>query len=386
MVKNLIWTSYLLSQYDIPYFSAKFNTEEIAESEGISVQMAARDLRYDWFEEIRDKYDYSYIAIAHNKDDNIETFLINLTRGSGIKGLTGIKCKSGKIIRPLLFASRNKIKLYLTENNFNYREDSSNMSTKYTRNLIRHELIPLFERINPGFRNTMIENINRLKETDEIYNQHIALVKESVISKEDGTLTIDLNKLKNKHPLRSILYEIVGDFGFSISQVGDIIHSIDGISGKQFFSATHRIIKDRDVLIMNELTSTVKKEYYIEYDVDSIEVPISLHINKYDRNDNFEITKSERTACFDLDKVQFPLVLRRWKKGDYFMPLGMKNLKKLSDFFIDQKLSLAAKENIWILESNNKIIWIVDQRIDDRFKIRPGTNKILQIESTKKNK
>lgn len=375
-----IFVRNLANEYDIPFFSTRFETKEIAESEGISIQMAARDLRYDWFEETRNKYDYDYIAIAHNRDDIIETFLINLTRGSGIKGFTGIKSKSGKIIRPLLFASRNEIEEYLNKNSFVYREDSSNISVKYSRNLIRHEIIPLFEKINPRFRETIIENISRLKDTEKVYLDNISKTRESVVREENQRILLNLEKLKQLNPLSNFLYEILKPFGFSSSQVTDIIESLNGISGKRFFSLTHRLIKDRTDLIIEEISSINEKYYYIDIDTDSIEYPVKLNFSKFELNNDFEIIKSNKIGLFDLDKIEFPLVLRKWKKGDYFMPLGMKNLKKVSDFFIDSKLSLSDKENTWILESGNKIIWIVGYRIDERFKVTNITKNILKIE------
>jgi tRNA(Ile)-lysidine synthase len=370
----------LAIQYDVPFFTIKFNTKEFAENEGISIQMAARDLRYDWFEEIRKEHNYDFITIAHNRDDVVETFLINLTRGSGIKGLTGIKPKSGNIIRPLLYASRNEITEYIEKQSFNYREDTSNKLVKYSRNLIRHEIIPLFEKINSGFRETVIDNISKLKDTETIYNTRIENTKNSILKIENQKILISLEKLNQLNPLSAYIYEILKPYGFSGTQSLDIIDSLEGISGKQFFSATHRLIKDRNDLIIEEIQQIHNKTYYIDQDSENTASPINLKITKQELNDEFEITKSNYIGFFDLDKIEFPLILRKWKKGDYFMPLGMRNLKKLSDFFIDNKLSLIDKENTWILESCNKIIWIIGQRIDERFKISDKTTNILKIE------
>ena len=375
-----IFVRNLANEFDIPLFSVKFNTQKIAEKEGISIQMAARDLRYEWFEEIRKKYDYDYIAIAHNKDDVIETFLINLTRGSGLKGFTGIKPKSGKIIRPLLFSSRNDILTYLSTNNLEFREDSSNNSVKYSRNLIRHELIPLFEKINPSFRETMIENISRLKESEEVYLDNIRSKKELTFKEENQKIIIDIEQLKLLHPLTTYLHEFLKPFGFSHTQISDIINSLDGISGKKFISLTHRLIKDRTELIIEEVSATQNRSYLIKNKNDSIEHPVSLNIVELQRSENFEISKDTNTGLFDLDLIEFPITIRKWKSGDYFMPLGMKNLKKLSDFYIDEKLSISEKENTWILESENKIIWIIGKRIDERFKITDKTSEILKID------
>lgn len=369
----------IANEYNIPFYKTRFNTSEIAQSEGISIQMAARDLRYEWFEETRLKFGYDSIAIAHNKNDIIETFLNNLSRGTGIKGLTGIKEKSGRIIRPLLFANRNKIEDFITKNKIEYREDSSNKSTKYSRNLIRHEIIPLFEKINPKFQDTIVENISRLKEVESIYLNEIERKKADLISKKDDILLIDIEKLKEIEQKSSFLHEFISPLGFSQTQIEDIIDCINSTPGKQFFSLTHRLIRDRNYLIINEISAVKDKSYLIDANTIKIDNPIQLDFTEIEKDHTFSLIKNENIGLFDLDLIDFPLTLRKWKKGDYFMPLGMKNLKKISDFFIDQKLSIIDKENTWILESNNKVIWIIGYRIDERFKITNHTKNILKI-------
>lgn len=369
----------LANEFDIPFFSKSFNTEEIAKEEGISIQMAARDLRYDWFEELRQKYDYNYIAIAHNCDDVVETFLINLTRGSGIKGLTGIKSKHKHVIRPLLFAYRSDILDYLNNNHFEFREDSSNKSTKYSRNLIRHEIIPLFEKLNPKFKETIIGNINKLKDTKTVYKNTVESVKHSILVEKNEKFYLSIPHLKDLDPVFTYLYEILKPFGFSSSQICDIIESFDSISGKQFLSLTHRVIKDRTELIIEELSGMPTNAHYIEQNQNSLQKPIDLKIEQLEVQGDLEIIPSRSVAQIDMDQLEFPLVLRKWKNGDYFMPLGMNQLKKVSDFFIDQKLSISDKENTWILESNNKIVWILGYRIDERFKITKQTSRVYQI-------
>lgn len=369
----------LANEYNIPLFTVKFNTEEYATKEGISIQMAARNLRYKWFEEVRNKHQYDYIAIAHNRDDVVETFLINLTRGSGIKGFTGIKEKTVNIIRPIIFASRKQIEEYLQDNNYSFREDSTNSTTKYSRNLIRHEVIPLFEQINPSFKETIIENISKLRDIDLIYNQNINTKLSSLITEEKEKTTILLEKLKELNPIQPYLYEYLKQFGFSETQVLNIIESFDNISGKQFFSSTHRVIKDRNELIIEKISTEGRNCYHIEKEISQINNPLRLDFISIKMTNSYSIEKSPKIGLFDMDKLNFPLILRKWKKGDYFMPLGMKNLKKLSDFFIDNKFTISDKENTWILESDNKIVWIIGKRIDDRFKINQQTKNILKV-------
>jgi tRNA(Ile)-lysidine synthase len=369
----------LADNYNIPFYSTRFETQKIADDEGISIQMAARDLRYEWFEEIRIKEKYNYIAIAHNSDDQIETFMINLARGTGIKGLTGIKNKSEKVIRPLLFASREEITDYAKRNNFLFREDSSNSSTKYSRNKVRHEVIPLLETINPGFKKVIIENIQRLKETEQIFNQTIKEKYKQCVTEKSNSLLLNIDELKKLDPIETYLHEFLKPYRFSTTQIKDIVSVLDSNSGKQFFSATHRIIKDRDYMILEEISAQSGKLFYINETDFRIETPIELLIEREDKNEGFVIQKDPNIGQFDFDKLVFPLTIRKWQKGDYFMPLGMNNLKKLSDFFIDQKLSISEKENIWILESENKIVWIIGLRLDERFKVRNDTKTILKI-------
>ncbi len=374
------FVTHLAENYQLPIHTIRFNTPEIAEKEGISIQMAARDLRYEWFEELRQQHHYDYIAIAHNKNDLAETFLVNLVRGTGIKGLTGIKEKAGAIIRPLLFASRKMIDDYCRTNNFEYREDSSNQTTKYSRNLIRHEIIPAFESINPSFIDTMTQNINTLKNTEKIYYHTIQKTLTEIADEQDKKIYFAIDKIKKLEPVETYLFEFLNPYGFSVSQINDIIASLDGISGKQFFSPTHRLIKDRDNLIMEEISLVQSKPFFIEETTGQIEYPIPLTLDKFDKTDDFQINTQKNTAQLDYDKLEFPLTIRKWNKGDYFMPLGMQNLKKVSDFFIDQKVPIPEKEKVWIIESGNKIAWLAGMRIDERFKITQNTTHIFQLE------
>ncbi|MDY6801215.1 MAG: tRNA lysidine(34) synthetase TilS [Bacteroidota bacterium] len=369
----------LAENYQLPIHTIRFNTHEIAEKEGISIQMAARDLRYEWFEELRVKHHYNYIAIAHNKNDLAETFLINLARGTGIKGLTGIKEKSGAIIRPLLFASRKLIDDFCKSNNFEYREDSSNETTKYSRNLIRHEIIPAFETINPSFIDTIAENISKLKNTEKIYYNTIKKVLTEIADEQDKKTYFEIDKIKKLEPVETYLFEFLSPYGFSITQINDIITSFDGISGKQFFSPTHRLIKDRINLILEEISLAQPKPFFIEESTKQTAYPIQLNLEKIEKTEDFQINTQKNIAQLDFHKLEFPLTIRKWNKGDYFMPLGMQNLKKLSDFFIDQKIPIPEKEKVWILESGNKIAWIVGLRIDERFKITENTTQIFQL-------
>ena len=366
----------IAEKHAVPYFIECFNTTEYARARKLSIQMAARELRYEWLEQIRDDCDYRYIAIAHNMDDNIETLLMNITRGTGIKGLTGIPVKSGSLVRPMLFAKREEIVEFAHSNEIFYREDSSNSSEKYRRNFIRHRIIPLFNELNPSFIESagqMIENMNQVK---TLYLKEIEKIEKEVTQVLPFETRINIDALKNKSSAGFFLHEFLSVMGFSPGIIGQIQNSFDAEPGKVFYSPTHRLLKDRTHLILTSRDSGVGMKYYIDEDVPELFQPLSIDFELIDRPDDFRIPTENSVACLDYYQLHFPLVLRKWQKGDYFQPIGLGGLKKLSDFFIDNKLSLVEKENTWILASGNKIVWVVGYRIDDRFKITPKTTKI----------
>jgi len=367
-------------QNSLEFFTVNFNTKKYATKKAISIQMAARELRYNWFEKIRKEKNFDKIAIAHNKNDSVETFLINLTRGTGIKGLTGIKPKNGNIIRPILFVERNEITKYLNNNNIAWKDDSSNKLDKYTRNNIRHNIIPEFEQINSDFISTMQKNIERLDSVYKIYNNEINLKRKKILIKQTDKTLINIDILNNIAPLNTYLFEFLKEFNFTPEQIPEIIDITNSISGKQVISPTHRIIKDRDYLIISEINIIQKnQEFIIAKGAIEINVPIHIHIDMFNKK-NYNIPKQKNIASFDYNKLKFPLKLRKWENGDKFKPLGMTNYKKLSDYFINNKFSIIDKEKTWLLTNcNNNIIWIINNRIDNRFKISENTDKIIQF-------
>ena len=375
-------TETMAGRYEVDFFSRSFNTAEIAKDRGESIQMVARDLRYEYFHEVAEEQGFNYIATAHHLDDQIETFFINLMRGTGIAGLHGIRIKQGKIIRPMMFAQKQDIEAFVTENMLAYREDESNRSLKYTRNRIRHELMPAFLEMNPAFREEMTANIKRLAETEVVFKQYISKVKSDVRHKEGEVTAIDIQKLKALEPLQVFLYEFIMEYGFKKDDVGNIIQSLDGISGKKFLSPTHQLIIDRKNILITPIKKAFPgdEEYEIHRTTTSLKAPVNWAIEEHNADD-YIIPKEDHIASLDLEKLTFPLRLRRWQKGDTFIPLGMKNHKKLSDFFIDNKFSLIQKENTWILCSGGDIVWIAGARIDDRFKVSSNTEKVYRIEA-----
>lgn len=366
-------------QHNIACYIAHFKTSEFASEEGISIEMAARDLRYDWFNQLLDKHGYDYLATAHHQDDLIETFLINLSRGSGIKGLSGIQAKSGRIIRPLLFTNRAEILDYCHRMSIVFRTDSSNIETVYKRNLIRHQILPLLEEVNTAFRKNALKTIGNLNETGLLFQQRMSEIKEMVYSEDEQGVMIQIEKLLNLGPLRTILFELIRPFGFQAEQTDDIIDSLNKESGRKFFSEDYRLVKDREYLLISTRHQKQHKVFYIEEDCTKISNPVHLTIEKMERTKDFRFSTLTNVVDLDMEKLIFPLILRHWQVGEYFQPLGMTGLKKLSDFYIDEKYSIPEKENAWILASGNQLVWIVGKRLDDRYKITAKTKKIVRI-------
>lgn len=367
----------IAEKYKVPFFINRFKTSEYADKEKISIQMAARELRYNWFEKLLKEQGYNYIATAHHQNDQIETFFINLLRGTGIAGLHGILPKQGNIIRPLLFATRNLIEVYAKENNIIFREDSSNSSLKYQRNYIRHNILTHFKSISPDFEKVMFENIDKIYQAEQVMNQYIEIKKSELIQIEKNGIFINIKKLKELSPLKIFMYHILNQYGFNNEVIDNLIPILDTTSGKQFFSSTHRLVKDRELLIIAQINSNTDEidELLIFEETNRIKSPISIDFRITKENEILKINTDRNWAYLDFDKLKFPLVLRKWRKGDFFIPFGMKGKKKISDFFVDQKLSLIEKEQTWLLCSNDDIVWIVGHRIDDRYKLTNQSRK-----------
>lgn len=377
------FVSSVAASYKVKLHVKHFKTREYAGFNKMSVQMAARTLRYDWFEELLSTEGYKVIATAHHLDDQIETFFINVLRGTGISGLHGILPNRMNIVHPMMFAFRRQIEEYASDEAIAFREDSSNRTTKYVRNKIRHDLIPLLGEINPEFRKTITATIERMRETELLLRNHIEQVSSSIIKYDDDVLTIDITSLKELEPLDLYLYEILQPYNFNRSVCLEIAQSIGEISGKIFFSPTHRLLKDREQLIITVTGNEDKDmavESIIEVDTTEIKKPIHLKFSRLKNSPDLKISKSGNIALLDASKLQYPLKLRKWKEGDYFVPYGMNNNKKLSDYFIDNKFSIVEKENAWLLISGNTIAWLVGHRIANGFKITNETTDILKIE------
>lgn len=369
----------LAKKYKVPLFVDHFDTASFAEREKISIQMAARTLRYEWFEKLLDTERYHYIATAHHLNDAVETLLLNLTKGTGIAGLHGIQPKVKRLVRPLLFADKEEIYACVVENQLAWREDSSNQSVKYQRNLIRNEVIPLLKTINPSLESTMKQTIERVKAVEQLFQAEVERVREKLVRKESGITYINFVLLQQEAEPVIKLYELIKDYHFSYIQAQDIWQVLDAGPGRLFESPTHTLVKDRkDLIITGKQLHTFRSASIEEgQQVFALEL-LELHIKELS-GANFTIPTDAAIACLDKQLLQFPLKLRKWKEGDWFCPLGMNKKKKLSDFLIDTKVPLNLKDRIWLLTSNSSIVWIIGHRIDNRFKITDKTEHILQI-------
>lgn len=369
----------LAAYLEFPIMIKRFDVEAEMKEHGISLQMAARDLRYTWFEDLMAQRSMDRLATAHNQNDAIETFFLNLSRGSGIRGLKGISPRRGRIIRPLLFASRAQIETYQKRQKIEYREDSSNRETKYQRNKIRHDVLPVMEQINPGFMEAMEGNMERLGEVFQIYDQFIQKTREKLFTEKQGKITIAIKELRTLHPLRTWLYELFSPYGFTPMQCEGIERIMETGPGRQSISTTHRLFMDRDKMILVPTVSPSFERFYLDDAEKQSSLPFPMDMDVLDREDLDSIPGDPNTACLDLDTFEFPLLIRRWMHGDYFYPLGMEQNKKLSDFFVDEKVPVPEKEGIWILASGKKIVWIMGYRIDNRFRITSSTSRVLRL-------
>ncbi len=365
----------------IQLFLKSFDTIAFSKEKGISIEMAARDLRYAWFNELLKQNKFDWIATGHHVDDNIETVFLNLTRGTGIKGISGIKPVTGNVIRPLINVTRAEIEEYCHRKDYQYRTDSSNLESVYTRNKLRNQILPMFDYINPSFRQTMVDNIKRFEQVQILMEHYIEEVKERIVIEQEGQLLISLKHLVTQKDIELVLFEILYPYGFNGAIVHELVECISkDISGKQFYSDSYRLIKDRVNLILFPIQRDDDDlEYFISVDEKGVKVPLNLNIETFEYSDDYPIVKDSAVGQFDADMLEFPLKIRKWKRGDVFRPLGMKSFKKLSDFFIDQKFSIKDKEDCWLLLSGDDIVWIIGYRMDDRFKVTDKTKRGIKI-------
>lgn len=370
----------LAEDLNLEVFIESFDTETYAKDHQLSTQMAARDLRYAWFNELMEQLQFDYLLTAHHADDNLETFLINLSRGTGLEGLTGIPEINGTIVRPLLAFSRQELEVYAIENKMKWREDSSNITTKYLRNKIRHDVIPALKEANPQVLQNFNKTLSFLQDSNEIIEDRIAEIQKKIVSVKDDLIRLNIKKLQKLSNPKAYLYQLLKDFNFN--EWDDVTALLTAQSGKQVFSETHRLLKDRDTLILSEKLLKKEVTILISENESQIEIPQGTLFFETVKQIN---VSNQSTIYVDRDTLEFPLIFRKWEEGDFFFPFGMKGKKKLSKYFKDEKLSLIEKEHIGLLCSGpniyrDDIIWIVGKRADDRFKVTDTTKQILRIE------
>jgi len=363
----------LAEEYNVEYFVTHFDTVGYVNKNKVSVQVAARELRYTWFAEIMQRNGIGLLVTAHHADDNLETFLINLSRGTGIEGLNGIPSKTDHICRPLLLFSRAQIEAFATSEKIKWREDASNQETKYLRNKIRQDVVPGLKALHPTF----LENFNKTQEylagTSALVKTAIENIKKKLFVVKNGHVTITISDLQELHPQQTILYELFKDYGFTAWD--DISDLLTASSGKEVRSKTHRLIKDRNTLLLTELSISTKQVFKIDSLETGINYPIALRFEEVSG-----IGQASLDALFvDKETLKYPLTVRKWENGDYFYPLGMQGKKKLSKYFKDEKFDRIAKENQWLLFSENNLVWVIGKRGDERFKVREATNNIVKI-------
>lgn len=361
----------------VPFYQTSFDTVAYAREHHLSIEMAARALRYAWFEELRERLGAQAIAVAHHRDDSVETVVMNLIRGTGIRGLTGIRPRNGFVVRPLLCVSRADIVAWLENQGIRYVTDSTNLSDAYTRNFIRLNVLPLLERINPSVREAIARSAEHLSAVASVYAYEIARAREEVIVSE-GCLSIEA--LCRFPAPEAILYELLKEYGFSRWVSAEVFDALRKESGKVFYSKTHRLLKDRAYLWIVPLEREAEKTSFLLDPLREIyREPVGLTFRELPITPDFQIEKNRRFAYFDADKLRFPLTLRKWREGDWFVPFGMKGRQKLSDYFSDHKFSRIEKEKAWLLCSGDAIIWLIGERADNRFRIDSGTKRVLAV-------
>lgn len=346
---------------NIKCHSIHFETRRYAAQQSISIEMAARELRYNWFSKICEESDCQVVAVAHHKDDSVETMLLNLIRGTGINGLLGIRPKNGNVVRPLLCASRQEVVAYLHRMNQTYVTDSTNLEDEYTRNKIRLNLLPLMEEINPSVKDGLVKTASYLNDISKVYQQAIKESIDRIFITPEKEISIE--KLMNEPAPQALLFEVLSPLGFNSTQVEEVYGSLNGQPGKRFISSQWQVVKDRDLLLIEKVKTANDKPQIIFEEV--------LFTKE------FVIPKDKNTACFDANKFKGVISIRKWEKGDYFIPFGMKGKKLVSDFMTDSKFSLLKKEQQWVLSCNDQIAWLIGERTDNRFRIDDSTQKVI---------
>jgi len=371
----------IADDYGKQFFAKRFETWDFASKHKVSIQMAARRLRYQWFEELQRDYIFDRIATAHHIDDSVETIILNLLNGSGINGLTGIPLKNNNIIRPMLFANKDQIVAHAKKRGYTWREDSSNDEVYYQRNYIRNKILPLFKEINQDYQSAILRSAEKLSHTEEILENKLNEITRTRLNREGASISMDLYWVIAEPGGLVILHEMLKCYGFNYKQVQSICKNANTTESKRFLSEQYEIIISRNKLLLEPRKLNGLSIDAVKIDSADNEVHLSDgSIFKFESTTQKVLINSGQIAQLDLDKLQFPLIIRNWQEGDRFMPLGMTNKKKLSDFMIDEKIPVNLKSSVKVMVSDEDIIWVVGYRIDDRYKLTKDTTKVLRIE------
>jgi tRNA(Ile)-lysidine synthase len=360
------------AQLQIPFYTKKFETESFATQNGLSIQMAARELRYAWFDELLEQYHFEWVATAHHVNDSIETVLLNWTRGASLEGFSGIPVKNRRTIRPMLFATRSDIEEYARGHKINWREDESNATDDYERNFIRHQVIPKLKEINPALESTIQRGFEKIADELSFLSAQLEEWKQKHVTNTGKNITIEKKYVLNA----GMLWRIIRELGFNFDQCENIVTALNAQPGKRFLSPTHELVIDRQEIVITEHQDFWKDILIQEMQAMASLGPWNMEIEK---SASLEVSSESMTAVLDAEKITFPLLWRTWKSGDFFYPLGMEHKRKVSDFLIDKKVSVAEKKTVTVLESNGEILWVVGYRIDNRFKLTDRTRSVLKL-------
>ena len=378
------WVAALAERYQVPLHTHRFATKDYAHEHSLSTQIAARRLRYAWLEEVRTEHGYARVATAHHQDDQLETTLLNLVRGTGIAGLRGMLSRRGALVRPLLFAPRQALETYAQQHQLEWREDRSNASYAYRRNRLRHHVVPLLRQLNPNLLGTYERTRERLHATEQVLLAEVERVKKDAYREVEGDVWLDKMVLRQHPQTTLILAELIRPFGFSYPQARDVAACLSGdaVAGQRFLSVRHILFVEREQLVIKQKTEEKLVTRAVRATDGRIEIPsltltFSLHPAL-----NYPLPRQPQVAVLDADRLRFPLQLRPWQAGDWFFPLGMEHRKKLSDFLIDRKVPRHRKASVYVLTSEENIVWVVGWRIDHRFRVTDQTQKVYEISST----
>ncbi|MEM9416792.1 MAG: tRNA lysidine(34) synthetase TilS [Bacteroidota bacterium] len=378
-VQDESWVRALAQQYAVDFYTQTFDVSAHACSKGISIQMAARELRYAWFQALCEEHGFEKVATAHHNNDNLETVLLHLTKGTGLAGLHGILPGQGRYIRPLLFASKIDLIQYARTEGLAWREDGSNQKDDYQRNLLRHQVVPQLRKINPNLEATFRTTVERLYQTETFFNEQTAILRQQLCDQQGTDYYVHIASIQDKPWAPVVLWEWLKSFGFQFASLKKLL-THPPATGTRIQSATHFLYVNRDQWIITPCTPSASPVLYsLEATTPTLAIPgYELQCTHIPRS-QYQLVTDKTVAALDQAQLQFPLVVRRWQPGDAFYPLGMQHRKKLSDFLIDNKVPRLHKAQVWVVTSEEKIVWVVGYRIDDRFKITNHTQQVYEL-------